>query len=160
MSEGGLKEQLAEIKELVEVTSKKKKKVKKFKLPFKARLNKAKLNRAYVTVQVINENKSIEFRREPIVDGTVKLGDTFHAVADFDIFFFKGKPLIMQPKDRVNPWNPVGDQKETYGQKFVMARMKSDAIKGSGKKIGGIAIIGLLIAAVVGYYIFTGGSFS
>ena len=85
MEEKTLKDEIRELKEIVEQT-KDSKKPKSFKLPFKSKLNKSKLARGYVTVAIINDNKSLDFIKEPIIDGTIKLDDTFHAVEEFDIF--------------------------------------------------------------------------
>jgi len=155
----GLSEELAEIKELL----KEKNKSKSFKLPLKARLSKYKLKNGYVIVQVLNENKSVEFRKEPIIDGTIRLDDTYHAVTDLDIFFYKNKPFIMQPKSKnnpANPFRPLDGQKETYGQKYIMARMFSDEIKANKRKISGMAIIILIVAAIVGFYFISRGGFT
>lgn len=156
MEEKGLKEEIKELKEVM----KEQKKSKSFRMPLRARLSKHRLKRGYIIVQKISENKGIEFTKEPIIDGTIKLHDTFHAIEDYDLFFYKNKPMIIQPKHKLNPWNPIKSENETYGQKYIMARMKSDQIKLSGKKISGIVIFGLIIAAIIGYYLITGGSFS
>lgn len=150
-----VREELSEIKDILE--SNKKKKPKKFRLPFKARVNKSKLRKGYITVETMNENKNIEFSREPIIDGTIKLGDTFHAVEEHDIFFYKGKPFIHLAKNKLNPWNPLSSGNETYGQKYIMGRMKTDVIMPKKTAIKGVVVIGILIAIAVGYYVVTGG---
>ena len=134
-----------------------KNKPRSFRLPVKARVSKLKLRKGFATVQVINENKTIEFRREPIIDGTIKLNDTYHAIAELDIFNYKGKPFIMLPKNRLNPFNPINLTNQTYGQKYVMARMHSDAIK-LNKGFGNIGWI-IFILAIIGIaaYYFLGG---
>lgn len=160
MSETSLRDEMAELKEIMLATAKKKK-VRQFRMPMKAKVNKRKLMKGYVTVQTFRENRGVTFSREPIIDGTVKLVDTFHAVEDLDIFFFKGRPFVMIAKDKLNPINPVSKgAKETYGQKFVMARMKSDAIKAAGKRMGVAALLGFGVLAIVGYYLVSGGSIS
>ena len=151
-----LREEILDLKEVVREGTQKKQKP--FKIPFKARLNKAKLRQGYLTIAVINDNMSLDFIREPIIDGTIKLEDTFHAIEEFDIFNYKGKPFIFQPKSKLNPYNPLKGQHETYGQKYVMARMEGDRII-SKKKIGiGISIGVLIIVGVIAYALFTGGS--
>jgi len=168
MEEKSLKEQLKEINEkLPEVKNPKEK---KFKLPWKARLGKAKLKKGYITVEVINENKEIDFKREPIGDGTVKIGDTIHAIDELDVFTYKGKPFAHIPKTKLNPWNPLSDylntertydgkrlgKNEIYGQKYIMARMKADFIK-TAKKIGwGATIFILAIIGIIAYAFITG----
>lgn len=114
-------------------------KKKKFKLPRKARISKRKLKSGYVTVVVMNDNHNIDFIKEEIEGSTIRLGDTWHAIEDEDIFFFKGKPIIFLPKKRKNPYNPLKLPNETYGQKHIMARMKNDVIKVK-RKLGGVII--------------------
>lgn len=153
--EKSLKDELKEMRVLLR--GEEEKKVKKFNLPFKARLSKGKVKKGYATVAVIRENKAIDFIREPIVDGTIKLdGDTFHAVSDEDIFLYKNKPFIFQAKNKLNPHNPLSGKNETYGQKYIMARMEGDKIVGK-KKIGwGISIGALIIIAVIAYALIAG----
>jgi len=152
-----LTDELAEIKELLK-TNNKVKKPKKFKLPWSAKVGNSKLKRGYVTIQVIEENGSLSFRKEPIVDGTIKLKDSYHAIADMDILYYKGKPFIIQAKNKLNPYNPLRGEHETYGQKYVMARMEKDRIIGK-KKLGlGVGIGALVIGAVIIYALITGGT--
>lgn len=140
---------------LVEQKDEKKKK-KKFRLPSKAKVNNKRLKEGYTTIVVIEDNKNIDFVKEPIIDGTIKLIDTFHATNPDDIFSYKGKPIIFLPKRSLNPYNPLQGEHETYGQKYVMARMEGDKII-TKKKMGmGLAIGGLIIVALVVYAIFGG----
>jgi len=154
-----IREELEEIKDIVRDGGEKKKKVKKiknFRMPFKARISKNNLKKGYLTVAVINDNMVVDFIKQPIKDGTIKLDDTFHAVEEFDIFNYKGKPLIFQAKSKLNPYNPLRGDNETYGQPYVMARMEGDKITAK-KKIGiGMSIGALIIAAVIVYALFTG----
>lgn len=149
-----------EIKELKEVMKEEKtRKSKKFRLPFRARIKKTHLKKGYVTVAIIQDNKEISFTKEPIVDSTIKLtdrnyGDTFHAINEENIFTYKGKPFVWLAKGKLNPFNPLAGQNETYGQKYIMARMESDKIV-SKKGFGwGIIIIGIIALAALGWYVF------
>ena len=157
IEEKSLKDEIRELKGIVEDTQKESKRERKFRLPFKARVSRSKLSKGYITVAIINDNKSLDFIKEPIIDGTIKLSDTFHAVEDFDIFSYKGKPFVFQPKSKLNPYNPLEGQHETYGQKYVMARMEGDKIT-TKKKIGwGLSIGALVIVGIIVYALFTGG---
>ena len=154
-----IRDELKELKEIINdsSTKKKSKSPRPFRLPFKAKVGNSKLKNGYVTVAVINDNMAVDFRREPIKDGTIKIEDTFHAVEEFDIFNYKGKPFIFQAKSKLNPYNPLRGDNETYGQPYVMARMEGDKITAK-KKIGlGISIGVLIIVGVVVYALFTGG---
>ncbi len=62
-----------EVRELRMAMQTKGRKTKPFKIPFRARLSKGALNRGYVTVAIIEDNKAVNFKKEPIIDGTIKL---------------------------------------------------------------------------------------
>lgn len=156
-----LKEEIRELTSAVK-DSLEKGKSKKFR-SFKTKLGKGKIRKGYLIVLEIAENKGINIRKEPVIDGTVKLDDTYHSITDLDIFYYQpflGKtvPMIFQPKNKLNPWNPIKQGNETYGQKYVMAKMKSDIITGkkTQMKAGAIIMILLIIAGVI-YFIFNRG---
>lgn len=151
-----IKEEIKELKELVKEN--KKSTVKKFRVPTKAKLNQRKIREGYVSVVVINENRNIDFTKEQIKDSTIKLNDTFHAVDESAIYFYKGKPFIFLPKTKLNPYDPLEGKNETYGQKYVMARMEGDKIT-TKKKIGwGLSIGVLVVVGVIIYALVTGGN--
>ncbi len=148
----GLRQDFEELKESIK-EEKEEKKTKKFRLPFKARVSKRKMREGYTTIMVINENKNVDFTREPIKDGTYNIDDTFHAVQSEDVLFYKGRPLVIQVKKKLNPYSSDGDN-ETYGQKYVMARMEGDKLTlkkkiGWGMSIGLLIIVGIVIYAVI-----------
>lgn len=127
-----------------------------FKLPFKAKLSKMSLRKGMVTVVLINENNAVDFTRVPIIDNTVRLFDTYHAVDSEDILSYKGKPLIILPKKSKNPYNPNRVRNETYGQKHIMSRMMNETIK-LGKKMGMGITIGAVILGGAAIYGLTAG---
>ena len=156
-SNKSIRDELKELKEVIADSKVEQKKSKSFRIPFKARLGKVKLRKGYLTIAVIEDNMNIDFKREPIIDGTIKLDNTYHAVEEFDIFNYKNKPFIFLPKSKLNPYNPLRGNHETYGQKYVMARMEGERII-SKKSMGwGISIGILIIVAVVIYALITGG---
>jgi len=130
---------------------------KKFRVPGRGKVSNFKVKKGFVTIVAINENKEIDFTKERIIDGTIKLqkGDlSFHAIHADDIFTYKGKPLIFQPKRKLNPYNPLKGKHETYGQKYIMARMEGDKISlkkslGWGAGIGGLIVIGIIAYALI-----------
>lgn len=132
-------------------------KKKKFRLPLKAKLGKNKMRDGYVGLVIVNENKTIEFSKEPIIDSTIKVKDTFHAVDSDNLFFYKGKPFFFIAKNKLNPHDPLVGDNETYGQKYVMARMEGDKIITKKKAGLGIGIGVAIIAAVILYYVLSGG---
>jgi len=156
-SNKSIRDELKELKEAISDSKVEKKKVKNFRMPFKAMVGNSKLKKGYITVAVIEDNMNIDFRKEPIIDGTIRLDDTYHAVEEFDIFNYRGKPFVFQTKNKLNPYNPLRGQHETYGQKYVMARMEGERIV-SKKSMGwGISIGILIIIGVIVYALWTGG---
>ncbi len=132
-------------------------KKKKFFIPFKARLGKKQIKDGYVSILKIEDNHNIDFVKEPIRDGVINMGDTFHAIDPEDIFFYKNKPFIFQAKRSQNPYNPLSEAHETYGHKYILARMEGDKILGKKKAIGwGITIVGIVIAGIIAYSFITG----
>jgi len=146
-----LKERLEKLEKEKESEKVKKR---KFRLPRKGKVSKRKMRQGYITLVVMNENRNIDFRKEKLEGGSYKLDDTWHALKDSDVFFYKNKPIVLQPKHRKNPWNPFKLKNNVYGQKRIMARMMNDQIKVK-RKMGG-AIIWIILAIVVFYIISKG----
>ena len=134
----------------------KKKKEKKFKLPSKAKINPKRMKDGYCTIVVMEDNHNIDFVKEPIIDGTIKLKNTFHVIGEEEVYFYKNKPIIFQPKRLLNPYNPLKEKHETYGHKYFMVRMLADKIT-TRKKMGiGVAVGLLVVVGIVIYAIFGG----
>jgi len=157
------------VKELYEDKHSDKKK-KKFRLPRKGKVSKGKIKKGFMTIQRIDDNGNVAFEKQRIKDATYQLstGD-YHTSNKKDILSYKGKPFVIQAVKKLNPYNPnkIVDGKvveplegvnETYGQKYIRARMLADTIKVKGK--GGRIIIWLLIGGAVlfGINYFMGGA--
>ena len=163
-----IKDDIKNLEKTIKELKKETKKSKKFRLPFKAKISNRKMREGYVTVLIIRDNRNIDFVKEPIIDSTFKLNDTIHALEDKNVFFYKRRPFIIQPKKKLTQYNPEikSDEKDkdpldcpnqTYGQKYVMARMESDKLTlkkqiGWGMSIGVLVIVGIIV-----YSLFTGG---
>jgi hypothetical protein len=133
---------------------------KKFRMPMKSKVSNGKVKKGFATVMTIKENNNIDFVRKQIIGNTIKLEDgepiSIHALQKEDLFFYKGKPFIFQPKGNLNAWNPLKQKDETYGQPLVMARMEGDKLsikKGIGK---GGWIVGAVILGIIAYAFITG----
>lgn len=159
MSEGltdrvnNMESTLEEIKEALD-----KKKSKKFRLFYKGVIGKRRLKAGYLLIVSIGENGSISFAKEPIVDSTIKLQDTFHYITKENIFFYKNRPAVIIFKGKIQAFNPEKEKNETMGQKYILARMQNEAIKpkrGIGAMGGWILL--LLILGGIAYYFFGGG---
>lgn len=140
------------IEEVKDLLSKGKKK--DFGLKMKGVLGRQKLRMGYVIVQILNENGAVVFKKEPIVDSTIKIDDTFHVVEKENILIYKNKPFVILNKNRLHAFNPSDKViNETMGQKYILARMQNEAIKpkkGIGAMGGWILLI--LIGLGVAYY--------
>jgi len=134
------------------------------RLPRGAKVSKGKFKKGWVGVITIHENGVLSGEKTQIYDFTHKTKDnSYHATNGKEIGMWEGKfPVIIQPSWKLNPLLIRKDDKEvneTYGQKYIMARMLGDTIKVKGKMGGGIVIwIIAGIAAVIGINYFTGGS--
>lgn len=162
MSEEGLSDRvkamekhIEEVKELLGSSNKK-----KFRLRTKGLLGKSKLKKGYVIVVTLNENGSVSFNKEPIVDSTIKIEDTFHVVNKENLLSYRNKPLVILNKTKLQAFNPTDKEiNETMGQKYILARMQNEAIKPK-KGIGAMGGWILIILTVIGvlYYFFGKGS--
>ena len=151
---------LERLKQLEDTKEPKKKK--EWKMPRRGRLSKSKMKKGYVTIIKLGENRSIDFEKQEIRGSTFRLRDkTYHATSDEAFFFYKGKPVLLQPEIKINPLGLkelVSGKNEVYGQKYIMARMLGDVIKQKAKgALPLLYLIGLGIGAYVLYSLFTGG---
>lgn len=145
---------IEEIKNLLD-----KKKSKNFRMFTKGLLGKRRLKMGYVIIVVVNENGSVVFKKEPIVDSVIKIDETYHVVYKENLLVYKNKPFVILFKNKLHVFNPDKQINETYGQKYVLARMLNEAIKPKNKigAMGGWILL-LLIAGGVAYYFFGGGA--
>jgi len=156
-SEPTLGDKVDRLTEMIESGATKPPKIKKFSLPWKGKLSNAGLRKGLVTVMEIGENNTVTFSRHEIIDSTIKLKKTFHAVNGDDLLTYKGKPLVVIPKKSSRPYNPNTVDNDTYSQKHIMSRMMNEVI-GTGKKIGmmGISIGAIVLIGVVAYAFIAG----
>lgn len=131
----------------------------KFRIPRRGKLTKRQQRRGYAIIQRIDDNGNVDFEKKRLDGETYRLSTgSYHTSDEKSILSYKGKPFIIQPTKKLNPYNPLRGENETYGQDYVMARMLGDTIKVKGK--GGaqiVWIIGIAIAAYLGYSMLTGG---
>ena len=102
----------------------------------------------------------LEIRKEPIIDSTIKLRDTFHEIDDLDILTWKGRPVIILPQKSKYPYNPnrMVEKNDTYAQKHIQSRMLNEAIEGAKKKLGiaGMSIGGIILIGIIAYAFISG----
>lgn len=133
----------------------------KIRIPRRAKVRRGKIKKGWVGIVKIDENGNITGEKQKVEDSTIRLKDkTYHANDGSEIGLWEGKfPIMIQQTWRKNPIKirRGDDANETYGQKYIMARMLGDTIKiKAGGAMGLVYIVGFLIAAYVGYMALTG----
>lgn len=138
-------------------------KEKKHRYPFGTKVGKAQKKRNYVTLLIINENGSCDFKKYQIKD-QVLWHDVIPrlATAGHVMFDKKGNPIMILPNWSVEPFSPLHHYKEslidgsnTKGYKILMAAMQNEKV--SAKKpmpnwikwVGGFILVGIIIFALV-----------
>ena len=124
-------------------------KTKKIKIPRKAKAKKSKIKKGWIGVLKIDENGHISGEKQKVEGFTVTLKDgTYHASDGREILFWEGKfPVIIQPTWKENPLKirkEEGEKNETYGQKYIKAKILRDTI--TVKKPKPNILIWLLVA--------------
>lgn len=136
---------------------------KQIKMPRKAKIKGMRNKKGWKGVIYIDENGTIRGEKEKLDDSVFreKRSIRYHATDGSETLFWEGKyPVILQPTWRKNPINirkEFGEKNQTYGQKYIMARMLADVIKIKSKGAGLLWIIGLAIGGYLLYSMFTGG---
>ena len=155
---------------LIDMASKKEtvedNKKKPWKMPWKGKLSKAKARKGYVTVIYLKDNRNMDFVRVPIDEQTTMVdGSPRIATAD-DVFYHRGKPVIIQPSWSVKPISITDNYEETMkreygsqGYKLLLNRMKKEVLV-TAKTIGSWAIILVVLAVgALAYFAWKGGYF-
>jgi len=161
----GLQEDIRELKELIS-SNQLASKEKKFRFPFGKKVGRGQRKKNFVTVLLLSENGTYDFKKYKIEDQTI-LHDTIPRIASAGHVMFdkKGNPLIILPSWSLEPFSPLAQYKQslidgsnTTGYKLLMAKMLKEQV-GSKAKISGAVkwIVGLIIAAIIGYALLTGG---
>lgn len=146
--EPNFKEKVDEIYEAFsEVNKKKKPKIRKIKIPRRAKVRKRKLKQGWVGMFKIDENGNMSGEKVKIEGSAFdEKAGKYHATDGREIVFFNGKfPVIIQETKSINPIKFNVGKNETYGQEYIRAKMLGDFIK--SKKMGGSVIIWLLLGA-------------
>ena len=140
------------------------KKIKKFKLPWKAKVGKAKAKKNWIGILYIQHNKNLKFLKAPIVEGVIELDGIPHVATSEFTLMYKGKPFLIVPEWSIEPFSVSQHVKETTeGQKLSVGwRVIANYLEGTmikPKRSFGIGLIIFLLLVVGGiaYYLFKGG---
>ena len=162
---GTLQEDIAELKQLVS-SNQLAQQEKKFRFPFGKKVGKGQKKKNFVTILLLNENGVYDFKKYQIEDQTI-LHDTIPRIASAGHVMFnkKGNPLIILPNWSLEPFSPLAhyeksliDGNNVSGFKLLMAKMLKEQVGSKPKMSGAIKwVIGLILAAIIGYAFLTGG---
>lgn len=121
----------------------------KIKIPRKAKVRRGKMKKGWIGILKIDENGVITGEKQRVEDSAFTLkGGTTHATDGHEILFWEGKfPVIVQETKSLNPVKFNEGENQTYGQKYVLAKILKDTIKTKGK--GGNIILWIIGAAAL-----------
>jgi len=162
----GIQEDLKDIKKFMSKDDVKDKE-KKFRFPFGKKVGRSQKKKNYLTVLLLNENGTYNFKKYQINEQTImhelipRLATTGHVM-----FNKKGNPMVILPNWSVEPFSPkshfeksLEDGSNKKGFQILMNKMKSEQLSAK-KSMGNVLkwVIGLVIAAIIGYALLTGGA--
>ena len=142
-------------------------KEKKFRYPWRKKVSRGQRRKNYVTILLINENGTIDWKKYQIQEQTI-----MHeliprlATAQHVMFDKKGNPVIILPTWSVEPFSPRQHFEKSLekgsnikGYQILMSKMKSEVV-GVKKQMGSLIKwgLGILIGGIILYAILTGGS--
>lgn len=162
--EKSLSQHMIDIKKLLE--EKDKNKVRKFVLPWKAKVGKAKVRKNWSTLCFINDNKEVTFKKVQIDEQTTLVDGSPRLARPSDMLTYKGKPFIIQPSWSVEPISPTKNMNETEakqmssnGYKLLLNKMKKEVLTTKKQISGGVIFIILIVVIALGYLAVKGGMF-
>ena len=161
----GLRTEIKELRETIESGGRPLKKKKGFVLPAKvrAKAKKAALKNSVVAF-LLRNNRNIDVVMGKMEDGMVQIGEKFHAGSMDYTFLYRGKiPAMIIPEWSLEPigtkdyYDAVENNKTIDAQSIILRAIEAKELAGK-KKIGGKALIWIIIAAaVIGYALFGQG---
>lgn len=153
-----LLEQIEEIN--IKLDEGKRKKEKKFKLPWIIRLFQGKMRKKpYAIVMMVKSNGAIEIKMRKIEEDTIKVGEKFYEASAADILRYKKKPVLILTEWNMKPFSPREDFEKaategtlTAVEKLIITKMKQEAIK-SKMQINFKVILIILAIGAAGLYL-------
>ena len=165
-SELSLAQKVDKIYNSVSDGKEKKEEKKFFKFPRRAKVSKAKARKGWTGVIMLRNNRQMDFMRVPTDEQTTMIEGTPRIATAEDVFYYKGKPVVVYPEWSAKPLSITEHYDQTrrekynsVGYKLLLNKMKKEVIMTS-KAISGLAIfIGVIVLAAIGYFAFKGGLF-
>lgn len=150
-------ERLGEIES--KLNEKEQKKSKRFKIPFKGKIGKAKVKKGWVTVMKINDNTNVSFTKLKIDEQTIMEDGIPRIATPDEVLTYKGKPMIILPSWSTKPFSAtenyektVKDEYTAAGHRLLLNRMKSEVIKPK-RSFSGAVVFFIIIAVIIGGYL-------
>ena len=165
MEEYNLKDEIRRLKEKIDGEENiKEKKGKKFKIPYKGRLNKKNLKDNYVTVLYLKNNHTGEFIKVKIDESATMINGIPRIATTDEIIYIDGKtPLIIQPEWSVKPISISDNYEEAVkkeltseGFSVLLNKMKKEAIQTKKKMSGWIIIVIIAVIGIAGFFLLGG----
>ena len=161
----GLQDDIKELRELI-ATNKLEQQQRTFRFPFGKKVGRGQRKKNFVTILLLNENGTYDFKKYKIEDQTI-LHDTIPRIASAGHVLFdkKGNPLIILPNWSLEPFSPLEHYQTSLinggnvtGFKLLMAKMQKEQLTGK-KQMGNAVkwIIGACLVGIIIYAIITGG---
>lgn len=162
MEEKNLVQKVEEAHEIISAIKDGSIKKKKLKIPRKAKVSRMKRKKGYIGIIRIDENLNITGEKIKLEESSFQLkGGTFHATDRREMCYWNGKfPVLIQPTWSKNPLNlsELKPNNETYGQKYIMAKMLKAVIVNAKKGASWLIWVAVGIGALIAYNLITKGS--
>ena len=136
---------------------------KKMRIPKGAKVSKGMLRKGYIGIIRIDENGNLSGEKQKLDGSAFRTKDgKYHSSDGREIGMWEGKhPVLIQPTWKLNPINirkKDGEENETYGQEYTMAKMLKDVIvKKSLGGAGWLIWVVIIAVAIFGINYLTGG---
>lgn len=161
----GLHERLDEIEDFMKFGVKgKRKKMKPFRLPFLVRFQQKKIiKKNKILIFFLKTNKQLDIKIAKIENGMLFLNGNYHAIAPDNIYLYKKFPCIILPEWSLDPFSPFGtkdyhdaveNKRIIHPQNIILRAIEAKEASMSQKKVGGKAVIIMLVVGVIAAYLF------
>lgn len=144
----------------------KKEKSKPFRLPFGSKVGKRAAKNGWATYLIINDNKTVAFKKFPIIEETVMINGVPRTALPDEVLYYKGKPFIIQPVWGVRPFNAsknldesIMEKNNANGWRLLLNRFESQGLKVKKSIPPWLIVAGIAILGAGAYFAFKGGLF-
>lgn len=140
------------------------KKIKRFSLPFKAKVGRFKRKKGYASICYIKNNRSVILMKAPIQDGVIDIDGTPHLALPKHTLNYKNKAFLIVPEWNTEPFSPeenydkaAAEGTRSIGLKHLANYLEAGQLKTKGKGSFVAIIFGLVVLGAIGYYVYKSG---